>query len=331
MSTGDQSQYLRKKMAERRMTSAMGPDPVFMKSGFQRWAENERPTRMGGAEKEPLAVARDGAKNVLNDVRRLGHQMFQKYYEQSGGARHYAGNESECESDEEDYGGRLMVGDIESNIRGNGMFDSAVGKVALGELGKTIGKVAAPVFEPCETGWKDEGVTCSKTVPKKLKKIGKGLSKCPPTHPIDDGLLCRQPITMKNGKVAGGEVIPKKITKGKGKMECVHHETGEGTVVKKGRGMLEEHAADLMKMAKKGKEGSGFFEDVSDFFTGNTGKKIEARPIFTVMDDEGGSRTVGAGKKKSARGELVKRVMREKGLSLPQASKYVKEHNLYKG
>jgi len=35
------------------------------------------------------------------------------------------------------------------------------------------------------------------------------------------------------------------------------------------------------------------------------------------------------GGKKSARGEIVKRVMREQGLSLPQASKYVKEHGLY--
>lgn len=35
------------------------------------------------------------------------------------------------------------------------------------------------------------------------------------------------------------------------------------------------------------------------------------------------------GKKPSARGAIVKKVMREKGLSLPQASKYVKEHGLY--
>jgi len=35
------------------------------------------------------------------------------------------------------------------------------------------------------------------------------------------------------------------------------------------------------------------------------------------------------GKKSSARGAIVKKVMREKGLSLPQASKYVKEHGLY--
>ena len=35
------------------------------------------------------------------------------------------------------------------------------------------------------------------------------------------------------------------------------------------------------------------------------------------------------GRKPSARGEIVKKVMREQGLSLPQASKYVKEQGLY--
>jgi hypothetical protein len=41
---------------------------------------------------------------------------------------------------------------------------------------------------------------------------------------------------------------------------------------------------------------------------------------------------MGSGRKKrapSARNLVVKKVMREKGLSLPQASKYVKEHGLY--
>ena len=35
------------------------------------------------------------------------------------------------------------------------------------------------------------------------------------------------------------------------------------------------------------------------------------------------------GRKPSARGAIVKKVMQEHGLSLPQASKYVKEHGLY--
>jgi hypothetical protein len=41
--------------------------------------------------------------------------------------------------------------------------------------------------------------------------------------------------------------------------------------------------------------------------------------------------TYGGRKKRapSARNEIVKKVMAERGLSLPQASKYVKEHNLY--
>ena len=37
----------------------------------------------------------------------------------------------------------------------------------------------------------------------------------------------------------------------------------------------------------------------------------------------------GAGKSRSGRGAIVKKIMAEKGLSLPMASKYVKEHNLY--
>jgi len=46
-----------------------------------------------------------------------------------------------------------------------------------------------------------------------------------------------------------------------------------------------------------------------------------------------GGRVVGGrkhgGKAPSARGAIVSKIMREKGLSLPQASKYVKEHGLY--
>ena len=38
--------------------------------------------------------------------------------------------------------------------------------------------------------------------------------------------------------------------------------------------------------------------------------------------------TKGAGLKRSKRAELVKRIMKEKGLNLPQASSYIKQHNL---
>jgi hypothetical protein len=87
-------------------------------------------------------------------------------------------------------------------------------------------------------------------------------------------------------------VVAPPSKKGKGKMECVHHEEGEGTVVKKakGKGKLAEHGADLIKMGEK--EGSG--------------------------------------SKRSARAAIVKRIMKEKGLSLPAASSYVKANGLYK-
>ena len=38
---------------------------------------------------------------------------------------------------------------------------------------------------------------------------------------------------------------------------------------------------------------------------------------------------VSSGKRSSARNDLVRQIMKEKGMSLPQASKYIKENNLY--
>jgi hypothetical protein len=47
-----------------------------------------------------------------------------------------------------------------------------------------------------------------------------------------------------------------------------------------------------------------------------------------VIGSVGGAKCGGA-KRSSARGAIVKEIMKKKGLSLPEASKYVKEHNLY--
>jgi hypothetical protein len=51
-----------------------------------------------------------------------------------------------------------------------------------------------------------------------------------------------------------------------------------------------------------------------------------ARLGIAVAKTAGGVKRM---KKPSARGEMVKKIMREKHLSLPQASSYVKQHNLY--
>ena len=60
-----------------------------------------------------------------------------------------------------------------------------------------------------------------------------------------------------------------------------------------------------------------------------------ARPVskLSTHDDMQAAYVAGAApkaRKPSARNELVRKVMKEHSLSLPAASKYVKEHNLYK-
>ena len=49
MSTGDQTQYIRSKMAERGSERGVS----FMRDGFDRWAESETPARSGQMEKIP--------------------------------------------------------------------------------------------------------------------------------------------------------------------------------------------------------------------------------------------------------------------------------------
>jgi hypothetical protein len=58
------------------------------------------------------------------------------------------------------------------------------------------------------------------------------------------------------------------------------------------------------------------------------------KPKPITYDDQRGpswrpDNYTGSGRKPSARGAIVKKIMKEKGLSLPMASKYVKEHGLY--
>ena len=61
--------------------------------------------------------------------------------------------------------------------------------------------------------------------------------------------------------------------------------------------------------------------------------RAEGRPArkLTTKADMPGAYIAGAKPKRApnARNELVKKVMKEHGLSLPSASKYIKEHNLY--
>jgi hypothetical protein len=54
---------------------------------------------------------------------------------------------------------------------------------------------------------------------------------------------------------------------------------------------------------------------------------IQAKVTVPAKGESGGNREVGGGRSK--RHDIVRDVMRQHGLSLPAASKYVKEHGLY--
>jgi len=77
---------------------------------------------------------------------------------------------------------------------------------------------------------------------------------------------------------------------------------------------------------KKSKKGGVLIKDVPSQFHTNTGLMPPALASYNPPVPS----VSGSGRKPSERGAIVKRIMAEKGMSLPQASKYVKEHGLYK-
>jgi hypothetical protein len=62
MSTGDQTEYIRGKMAERGLRN----DAKFMKDGFDRWAESSEPARDGQEEKIPAETQMAGRGGALS-------------------------------------------------------------------------------------------------------------------------------------------------------------------------------------------------------------------------------------------------------------------------
>lgn len=74
-------------------------------------------------------------------------------------------------------------------------------------------------------------------------------------------------------------------------------------------------------------EGSGVNQRVArQVFSGKVGKALKTSK---KNEDVGSGVPVGAGKGKGKRAEIVKRIMKEKGMKMIEASKYVKEHGLY--
>ena len=88
MSTGDQTAYLRSKLATRRkMLDYGGPggqwsSPHFARDGFQHWAESSAPAREGGSEKTPAMKEMPKEKrggDVISDVSAMVTKMTDFY------------------------------------------------------------------------------------------------------------------------------------------------------------------------------------------------------------------------------------------------------------
>ena len=76
MSTGDQSQYMRAKMAERGTSQGV----QFSQDGFDKWAESTAPARAGQVEKMPAEtqMANTGGAMTPSQARKYAQQYAKK-------------------------------------------------------------------------------------------------------------------------------------------------------------------------------------------------------------------------------------------------------------
>lgn len=88
-------------------------------------------------------------------------------------------------------------------------------------------------------------------------------------------------------------------------------------VVKENKKMGSANMKNLL-----GKDGKGTYKGGAI----QTSKMSEVKAYNEKLNTEG---SIGAGKKRGNRAEIVKKVMNEKGMSMIQASKYIKANNLY--
>ena len=141
------------------------------------------------------------------------------------------------------------------------------------------------------------------------------------------------------------EAQSKRQRRGKGKLKIIHEGSGrmEDMVEKVKKQVAAEDAKRRKEEAEKKMKGRKLPEYIERILNPNPPKKYEH--LESRMYEEAKKRMApaasklreavaekakkGAGKKVSARAEIVRKVMRERGVSLPQASKIVKEEGLY--
>lgn len=404
MSTGDQSQYIRAKLAER----GSNAQAKFMMDGFDRWAESTAPAREGQMEKIPAEsqMASYGGAMTLSKARRKLLKL-EGMHELEGGVdivpqavkdaaneakkmiQVWRGVSSRIDSFMEELQDQIIDDPKSSASLVNFaktlkawfekikfLKDILDGAAKLAEsigLGKKR-KHSVKLRGGASLSWSDlagyaQQITSLymwlKQNAGNMKKILAMKSLQPEGQQILDVVnpilsaigmgrggrsasACCQCDDMKGGFM---DEMTRMITNpGYGQKTAVHPGFGQKTVrgsaaLSRG-GPMQSFNMDGtpimsdMEMKKKAM-GEQLAREMSDVEMkkramgdalaqkmASGGRKRSARSVVIVDGPSYGGASYG-GRKPSARGEIVKKVMREMGLSLPQASKYVKDNGLY--
>ena len=375
MSTGDQSQYVRAKMAER----GSNAQAKFMMDGFDRWAESETPAREGQMEKIPaesqmasyggaltLSKARQkllkleglhgglhgGVELVpqsVKDAAEFAKKMIQTWRNVSSRIDSFLEELQDQVIDDPKRSPSLIA--FAKKIKGwfenlRGLKDILDGAAKLAEslgAGKKR-KHSVKLHGGASLSWSDLAgyATKIKDMYMWLKENTghvRAILELKALQPEGKQILdAVNPILKAVGMGRHGGM---KHSLAIGEMEhcqCAHG--GRKRAAKKVV-MLDDFMGGRHGGAAIGLAPAMVMSN--DYYEKKPQKPMDDSPKRAPMDvnspyvhklsavSVGGRRHGGAhgGRAPSARGAIVKKVMAQHGLSLPQASKYVKEHGLY--
>ena len=377
MSTGDQSQYVRAKMAER----GSNAQAKFMMDGFDRWAESTAPAREGQMEKMPAEsqmASYGGAMTVSKARQKL--LKLEGMHELEGGVDIVPQSVKDAANEAKKMinvwrGVSSRIDSFMEELQDQ-VIDDPKSSASLVNFAKTLKawfeKIkflkdildgAAKLAESVGLGKKRKhsvklrgGASLSWS---DLAGYAKQITALYMWLKTNAGNM-RQILALKSLQPEGKQILdvvnPILAAIGMGRhgrssspceerhCQCDDKKGSAAPIEEMSRekydamfGMTPEK-----KMAMGGrKHGSAApMEEMSrekyDAMFGMTpekkmamgGRKRAARSVVIMDGPMLGGASCG-GRKPSARGAIVKKVMREQGLSLPQASKYVKENGLY--
>ena len=368
MSTGDQSAYVRSKLAERGSTR----DAKFMRDGFDMWAESEAPAREGQMPKmasEPMEDSYGGAMTV-HRAKKL-HQKLSKLH---GGSalsdavdaakklvsfwRELSAWIDEFDADLKDEiidnpsrsaSLKKFATDLRSllaSIKGaKSILDGVAalaGTVGLGkhELHGGMSLEEAGKYAQQIIGWFKwlynayNNIVAIINLPS-FASVRPHIMKALSFIKGAVGLGKRCGCEYHGG--AAQEVSPGLTVEDVGSRKVGGRRRSKMVLMPHGTAPSDEHVATMpyeyggakVSMGGRRKVGGAMSKDVANELIRHATRK-PSDPFGGAMSTMpyGGRRKVG-GRAPSARGAIVKKVMQEHGLSLPQASKYVKEHGLY--